>query len=227
MQRFNQWNDKEFSNHAEINNRTAFHEAGHAAAIYLENRRKNLPAIYFQIQSTNNQPSAANHTRICGGKLINDLELLSDGYPDFCRNTETESSLQLAYQADIINLLSGPLAEARYVALRDNESFGPALINPWSLYNYGGIADMQTVSAYLEYFITSPLARKAKLDELFAEAYYFVNNPKNWNSIASLANFILSSKQDIISCEEVMEILDNHDVTTNTVPFSNKKLQAA
>jgi hypothetical protein len=33
----------------EIDSRVAYHQAGHAAAIYLGNKQKQLPAVYFQI----------------------------------------------------------------------------------------------------------------------------------------------------------------------------------
>jgi hypothetical protein len=33
------------------------------------------------------------------------------------------------FEADIINVLAGPLAEAVYLALRDNEPFNPELVN--------------------------------------------------------------------------------------------------
>jgi len=36
-------------NHAELSRKTATHEAGHAAAIYLGNKQKQLPPVFFQI----------------------------------------------------------------------------------------------------------------------------------------------------------------------------------
>jgi hypothetical protein len=48
----------------------------------------------------------------------------------------------------MINLLVGPLAEAKYVALRDNECFSNNLINVNALYNYGGTSDLVKVYDY-------------------------------------------------------------------------------
>ena len=38
----------------------AFHEAGHAAAIYLYNKQKQLPSVDFQITITNTDHAQAN-----------------------------------------------------------------------------------------------------------------------------------------------------------------------
>src|SRR5664280_1436621 len=71
--------------------RIAFHEAGHAAAIYLSNKARNLPPVYFQItfkelsgatdydaqiyQSTHDDSIA----RVEGGRLIQSLPYSIDG----------------------------------------------------------------------------------------------------------------------------------------------------
>ncbi len=65
--------------------KTAFHEAGHAAAIHLNNQQKNLPSVYFQINLRNNSTqmlSDSHHNvstdehyvaQVIDGRLIQDL----------------------------------------------------------------------------------------------------------------------------------------------------------
>jgi len=48
MKRRNTPNDFYAINYAELSRKTAIHEAGHAAAIYLGNKQKQLPPIFFR-----------------------------------------------------------------------------------------------------------------------------------------------------------------------------------
>ncbi len=137
-----------------------FHEAGHAAAIHLYNRQKRLPPVYFQIsikqtdyataQYFTNNAVVRNHFAaiVEGGHLIHSLpvtliESVINGQDTF----------RMAYEADMVNLLVGPLAEAKYVALRDNECFNKNLISVNALHHYGGTSDLEKVYDYLENFI--------------------------------------------------------------------------
>jgi hypothetical protein len=43
---------------------------------------------------------------------------------------DEQDAYRTAFEADIINLLVGPLAEAKYVAVRDHECFNKNLITP-------------------------------------------------------------------------------------------------
>ena len=122
MQRYYQDQEKGISASQEIIRRTAFHEAGHAAAIFLENQRKNLPSIYFYIDIHNhNQLTSPALTRICGGRQIDDVLMIGRAAAVGRQDLSTIADYQVAYEADIINLLAGPLAEAKYVFLRDNK----------------------------------------------------------------------------------------------------------
>jgi hypothetical protein len=47
-----------------------------------------------------------------------------------------------------------------------------------------------------------------KLHELFAVAFNFVNDRANWAAITRLADYILKSNKNIISCEEVVSLLE-------------------
>jgi hypothetical protein len=192
----------------ELHWRTAFHEAGHAAAIYLRNRRKQLPPIFFEIQikppSANNGPFFA---KVIDGNLIQSLpiavvESLST------LSGHQQHSCQRAYEADVVNLLVGPLAEAKYVAIRDGEVFNHRLIRFEALSNYGGYSDLEEAQNYLEHFIASKSARGEKMAELLVEAYQFIDNSWDWRCIQNLASYILASGLETISCDEVSGIFE-------------------
>jgi hypothetical protein len=57
-----------------------------------------------------------------------------------------------AFETDIINLLIGPLAEAKYVANTDNEPFNHRLVNLNALKNYDASSDLELVKDYLQSF---------------------------------------------------------------------------
>ena len=204
----------------------AFHEAGHAAAIYLNNNARNLPPIFFQIifkeasgttdydeliyQATHDDSVA----RVEGGRLIQSLPYTVDGLAHklIDHNEAMEPLVMdyiIAYEADIINLLIGPLAEAKHVHNRDDERFNHQLVNLKSLENYGGGSDLALALEYIESFSASKLQRDEKLDELFTVACDFVSDSSNWKAITKLANYILESNKNIISCEEVVSVLQS------------------
>ena len=199
---------------------TAFHEAGHAAAIYLYNKQKHLPPVYFQIiikalnlptdNALNSCLLAANHFTavVEGGLLIHSLPLALIESADYF-STIQHDAYQAAFEADIINLLIGPLAEAKYVALRDDELFNAQLVNINALHNYGGASDLNKINEYLNCFITSSERRQKKLAELFNQAFLFISSPTQWKAIERLANHILMNKGKTISCEQAIAVLDN------------------
>jgi hypothetical protein len=197
MQRSYKDQDKGVSDHLEITRQTAFHEAGHAAAIYLEQKRKKLPPIYFCIQ-LHKQPFL---TQICGGRQI--IEPLMISREDF----KAIENCQLAYEADIISYLAGPLAEAKYVSIRENGLFDVNLFKPDSLYHYGGTADLKEVNFYLASFLPSVTEREIRLNELFLEAFHFIQAAENWKRITALANHILNSAETYISFDQASNVL--------------------
>ena len=205
----------------------AFHEAGHAAAIYLNNKARNLPPIFFQIifkeisktsdydemiyAATTQDDSVA---RVEGGRLIESLPYSVDGLAHKLIGhneamTPSATDYASAFEADIINLLIGPLAEAKHVHDRDDELFNHQLINLRSLENYGGESDLALAREYLKSFSASSHQEVGKLDELFAAACDFVSDSSNWKAITKLANYILESNKKIISCEEVVSVLQS------------------
>lgn len=208
MQRFYQQDDHGFTDHLELNRQTAFHEAGHVAAIYLENKRKNLPPVYFQIDVSQAdslaQPLLA---KVNGGRRVGDLATMIHEDVTHHRDSTDIDSYQLVYEADIISFLAGPIAEAKYVSIRDNEVFNINLLPPQALNHYGGNADLLAVMSYLEFFIPSPEQREVKLKTLFAQAFSFVQQPRHWKSITVLADHILNNTYENISCEQAIEVL--------------------
>ena len=192
----------------ELHWRTAFHEAGHAAAIHIRNRQKQLPPVFFEIQVK--RPNAVEHdffAKVIDGNLIQNLPIAVIESLSALSSTGQHSS-QRAYEADVVNLLVGPLAEAKYVSIRDGEMFSQDLINLNALRHYGGHSDLEKAQQYLESFITSKTQREKKRVELLAQAYQFVDNHKNWACILNLAHYILDSQQETISCDEAMAIFD-------------------
>ena len=196
-----------------------FHEAGHAAAIYLYNKQKQLPPVYFQITIKKTNHSLANSftsrtvthdhfaAMVEGGCLIHSLPItLIESANYFSR--DEQDSFRTAFEADMINLLVGPLAEAKYVALRDNECFSKNLINVKSLHNYGGKSDLEKVYEYLETFISDNSYHEEKIAELFSKAFQFIDSPVHWKAIERLADYILDNTKNTISCEEAIAVLD-------------------
>lgn len=214
--------------------RVAFHEAGHTAGIYLNNKARHLPPVFFKIvfkgisgvtdadirayQTTNDDCIA----RVEGGRLIEFLPLsMQDLTEHKDAMNQSVKEYMAAFEADIINLLIGPLAEAKYVADKDDELFNRQLINLKALKNYGGNSDLALVDEYLQSFSADKQQKNDKLDELFTEAFEFVNNDVNWAAITKLAGYICDSSEHIIDCEEVVSILEQ-----SVAYFQNRRSKA-
>ncbi len=197
----------------------AFHEAGHAAAIYLYNKQKQLPPVYFQITIKAQDRQINSPLNTCslahdhyaavveGGRLIHSLPVALIESTYYFSATE-QDAYQTAFEADMINFLIGPLAEAKHVALRDDEQFNARLVNINALHNYGGTSDLNKVYEYLDIFIADRSRHKEKTVELFDKAFQFISSPAHWKAIARLADYILKNKENIISCEEAIAVLD-------------------
>ncbi|SJM93706.1 conserved hypothetical protein [Crenothrix polyspora] len=189
--------------HNELSRETAIYEAAHATAIYLGNKQRHLPPIFFQISITHDACGMDNEwiAKIDGGRLIHTLpSSIAEATRDF--TDAQKQAYQLAFEADIINLLVGPLAEAKYVALRDHTPINPCLIPIQPLQYYGETSDLHTVREYLECFITEKTERISKIAELFFMALSFINNPSHWQAIVALTDYILRVGKDSIDCEE-------------------------
>lgn len=200
----------------ELIKQAAFHEAGHATAIYLRNRQHNLPKISFRIslQGLNRLLLSKNSLKHTDNRLLQaKLEggLLVD-HQTFNKRLHGSSPTILDYrqacEADIVNLLAGPLAEAKYVAQRDGEHFNQYLVDYDALKNYGGKSDQEKIEDYLDGFRMPPMKKAEKIKELHFASFDFINQARHWRAISRLANFIMSSKRDSISCEEAAAQLE-------------------
>ena len=217
MKRSHLINMPHFVNDAELIRQVAFHEAGHAAAIHIRNKQQQLPPIYFQIyinhaykgnECTYSAYENANAylTKIEDGRLIHTLpssvaKALSDFTP------AQQYDYQIAFEADIVNLLAGPLSEANYIALRDDEPINPNLVHLDALHFYGGSSDIETINEYMDCLELSSAQRHAKLVALFLKAFAFIKDPANWRAILALAEYIISSQKNIILYEDVTSVL--------------------
>ena len=199
----------------ELIKKTAIHEAGHAASIYLGNKAKQLPPVFFRIfidaptgdVDVDHQDPTEFFAHVEGGRLIHMLPAcVDDATCDF--SPDQKQAFQRAFEADIVNILAGPLAEAKYVSLRDNETIHPQLIDLNTLNYYGGSCDLKLVNDYLNCMNIAPVLKKNKIAQLFAAAYQFIDNGTNWSAITRLADHILVAGKSRIDCEEVFSLLD-------------------
>lgn len=226
MKRSNTMDGLGFGNLAALKQRVAYHEAGHATAIHINNRLKNLPPIFYKIifekleGSVNNiklSGQIGDHkciARTIGGLLIQSLPLAFDVLDCQAPACTDKSAFQftddyrLAFEADIINLLVGPLAEAKFSYQIDGELFNHQLLTVQALKTYGGDADLAVVDEYLQSYSADQNEQNEILNRLFIQANNFVNDNANWKAITRLVNYIHASNKNIISCEEVAEVLD-------------------
>jgi hypothetical protein len=175
--------------------------------------------VYFQItiKKTDHSPALHFASRVVacdyfvamveGGCLIQSLPITLLESANYF-SLDEQDSYRTAFEADMINLLVGPLAEAKHVALRDNECFKKNLINVNALHNYGGTSDLEKVYDYLENFISDRSLHGEKVAELFDKAFQFIDSPVHWQAIDRLAGFILDNTKNTISCEEAIAVLD-------------------
>jgi hypothetical protein len=206
--------------HHEVNRKVAIHEAGHATAIHLGNKQKELPPVFFQIFITpvngdfqssrllNNLPTTKYIANIDGGRLIHTLpssiEEATNGF-----TSKQKIAYQLAFEADMINILVGSLAEAKYIKERDGELINPRLMQLNDLHYFGGTSDLESVSEYLECFLANSDYREQKIRELFLTAFRFVNERSIWHAITGLADHIVSEDKRVIECNEIIAVLES------------------
>lgn len=201
-----------------ISKRSAFHAAGRSVSIHLGNQKKNLPPIYFQI-GMESMPSHVRNLRksksisglnraiFKGGRLISELP----GSLELETNSMTPSeklAYEQAFNADIVNLLAGFIAEAKYIALSDNEVISPRLVNVHSLHNYGEDGDLQELWEYFKCFGDYDSDKETKLIGLYLSAFEFVNVPSHWQAICEVANYIEKSEKMLLECTEIFDIFD-------------------
>ena len=91
--------------------------------------------------------------RVDGGRLIELLPLSIDALVQKNSGNNYEmlrflNDYTVAFEADIINLLIGPLTEAKHIHETDGEVFNHQLVNLHTLKNYGGSSDLALVNEY-------------------------------------------------------------------------------
>jgi hypothetical protein len=207
--------------HREIDKRELYHLAGHAVAIYLGNKQKKLPAVHFQIvikQLENGQESERLLTtqdkysaKIEGGRLIQSLPLAFAVTTRYFSPSQQEQ-YRCSLEADVINLLAGALAEAKYVAFCDDELFTANLVKDDAIQFYGRCSDLELISEYMECYMPLKQDCDLKLKELYLSAFNFVNTRSHWRAITKLVEFIQSENKNIITCEDVIALLRSHAV---------------
>jgi hypothetical protein len=205
--------------HQEVNRKVAIHEAGHAAAIYLGNKQKRLPPVFFQIfitpvndglQSSRflGNPDIKYIANIEGGRLIpilpSSIEAATSGF-----SSEQITAYQQAFEADMINILVGSLAEAKYISQRDGMLINPRLRNLNALYYFGGISDVECINEYLNCFFENSDFRRQKIAELLWTAFSFINEGSNWHAITALADHIVREDRTVMECNEIISVLEN------------------
>lgn len=209
----------------------AIHEAGHATAIYLNNKARNLVPVYFQMsidlphlhegEDIHYLNYLNYQAKIEGGRLIQNLPAAHAQISNELSATQKQA-YENALEADIINFLVGPLAEAKYIAKRDDELFNPRLVNFSALQYYGGLQDMEIVKDYLQCLCHSESSQTAKLNLLFLQAYEFVNQPQHWRAITALAQYVLNSRNRVISYDEIVNRIDHSIQQIDRSPFKSR-----
>lgn len=216
----------------------AFHQAGHAAAMYLNNKDRALPPVFFQIKfkdikEENNEYAIIHRTmygdriaNIEGGRLIQSLPITLEGLT-YKKADSAGTIVQLvpdymnALEADIINLLAGPLAEARHVHDCDNEILTRNLVDIGALVYYDVDCDLALIREYLQNSLLSPSQQDEKLHELLTLAFNFVKNNSHWDAITRLAKYILQNNNTIISYEEIVSVLESASLSPERQPVIN------
>lgn len=193
----------------EASKKIAFHAAGHATAIYLGNQQKGLEPVFFQIliNLLSNDLHLGKHSKtytakVEGGCLIDVPSSLDQATQGFSKTQKHAYSR--AFDRDIINLLAGFLAEAKYVALRDDEPISPRLVNIEALPNYGSLAELEKLNQYFECIAETDVQKETKIIALYNEAFRFVSERSNWLAITALAGYILTVDKNTIDFDEII-----------------------
>lgn len=207
--------------------RVAYHEAGHAVAIYVNNNLKQLPPVFFTINFNNNilqstipdsstdYPVDIDHSaKIVGGRLI---KKLPGSIAEFINRVESkDKSFITAFTYDIISLLIGPLAEAKYIALCDDEVFNKYLIPVNALHNYGGESDLAVINEYLSCYSSCKNLQDEFLTELATQAFDFIENDSNWKNIMKLAHYVIDKEIKTIDYDQISSLLDTQSIHSQT-----------
>jgi hypothetical protein len=207
----------------EILEADAYYLAGQAVAICLGNQQKQLPAVHFQIclnPCNGNQPECLPCLRktytssLEGGRLIQSLPM----YFAKAKNPQfsfEQAENQYALEADVMNLLAGPLAEAKYNAAQNGKVLNQNGLMLSTLCYYGPDSVTEPVNDYLECCFEHPAERKHKLIELLKASFNFINDNAIWGQVKALAAYILAQSKTVIDCEEINFFLTSWQKSTS------------
>ncbi len=203
-----------------LSRKSVIHVAGHATAIYFGNRQKGLPTPFFRIniyednyleQSSRIIENKHNFyfPKLEGGRLISELPF---SLTEMEKNMPTcqKFAYQEAFEADIVNLLAGPISEAKYVAIRDDEVISPRLLHLKALHSYGGETAIDIFYKYFECINESDEDKEKLIIGLYLSAFAFVNERANWLAITALADCILASQKTLIEFEDIVSVLESN-----------------
>ncbi|MCF7971842.1 MAG: hypothetical protein K9L22_11855 [Methylococcaceae bacterium] len=215
--------------------RIAYHEAGHAIAIMLNNKDTQLPPLFFRINihdaahaplsETETPPLMENYysAEIEGGRFIEHLPDALNTFLNDLDQGKPHYAFFNALMADMLNLIIGPLAEAKHVAMNDGEVFNNQLISLDALHNYGGSADLKLLYAYLDCLADSRLDQDQLLTDLLIQAFDFISNVSHWSKITLLARHIVDQKTTTIDYNEITSLLSQPQDTLVAEQFPLNK----
>lgn len=191
--------------HVSYRKLTAFHIAGHVAAMYLHNQHKSFPPIFFHTanDSLKENGHSASYRKIHNAFIFS----IECGLVSIIADAKKQSTVKL--EQDVLMLLAGPLAEARYVHSHDNEPLTRHLVNPDAVHYYGGSSDLVLAHECLERLPLAESARKKKLTDLFSQTFDFVSDADHWRLISRMARYIDRSDKSVISYQEIIEGVTN------------------
>lgn len=193
-------------------NASVFAVAARAAAIYFGNKQKKLPPVYFNIvfnklADVNIEIPCSNYfIGMEGGQLIHNVLLFSKENTRFFSGVQ-RLTYDLALEADIVNLLVGPMARCKYVSIRDRTPLNQASFSRDSANLYGSAREIDQINDYLNCFSGNKAANLKAINDLFRKAWDFINQPAYWFAISELANYILGNDKDILECDEIINVL--------------------
>lgn len=202
----------------ELHKCLAYHAAGQVASIYRGNKQKGLPFVFFRIFKKPfisessvvhylNAPRDNFIADVEGGRLIRTLPpLLAEQTKDF--TFAQKQFYEKAFEADVANILAGPLAEAKYVAQRDDETITARLVNLKALTFYHGASEVDLVSRYFECINLSENEKEKKIVDIYFDSFSFLSEYGNWSAITRLAGYILESDKSVIESDEAIAVID-------------------
>ena len=195
----------------------AYYSAGQAIAITLGNTQKQLPDVYYQLclnpcpRGLPAGPANSDKSYVLaleGGRLIHSLPMCLTDSQAFVYDQD-HAMLHCALEADVVNLLSGPLAEAKYTAAIRGETLNEKSLALSTLRFYSQGALTEQVDDYLECLSPLKIQRQHHFLKLLKASFNFINDGPMWSLIKALAEYIQAQPKAILTCEEIRFFLNS------------------